>query len=250
MHFRLRFSIGTMVAFSLALPVDAIMIRHDVDDALYQELAKDYPQICHMNLPDGEGALIADNWVITAAHLAADIKVGHKVTIAGNDHTVAGVFAHSGWNGGKHDLALVKLREPVKNVKPAVLYREKDEAGKVVVILGAQDTGNGKTGPIPTDHKVRGATNVIDEATTAWLKFGFDEPPSGTPLEGVAGGGDSGGPAFIQKDGIVYLLGVGSGQSTKATGGKEGVYGVIEHYVRVSTYIGWIERTIKRNSDK
>ena len=43
------------------------------------------------------------------------------------------------------------------------------------------------------------------------------------------------------------LVGVSSGQSTRATGGREGRYGVTEYYVRVSSYLDWIEQTIEKN---
>lgn len=229
----------------------AIVIRHDIDDSLYRELAAEYPQICHKNLPDREGALIHEFRVITVAHLADEIIDGHEVTIAGEEYSVARVFKHPGWSSrGKHDMVLIELRVPVKGVNPARLYREKDEVEKTVVLMGAQDTGNGKTGPISTDHVLRAATNVIDEVSTAWIKMRFDEPERATPLEGVSGPGDSGGPAFLKVDGVVYLLGDGSGQSTKATEGKEGVYGVVEHFARISSYIRWIERTVKKNSDE
>lgn len=60
--------------------------------------------------------------------------------------------------------------------------------------------------------------------------------------------GDSGGPALVQHDGDVFVVGVSSTQSTRATGGREGVYGVTEYYVRVSAYADWIDRTISRNA--
>lgn len=74
----------------------------------------------------------------------------------------------------------------------------------------------------------------------------FDSPESDnvTTLEGIAGPGDSAGPAFIQVGSAYYLAGVGSAQSTQATDGVEGLYGVTEYYVRVSTFIQWIEETM------
>ena len=66
-------------------------------------------------------------------------------------------------------------------------------------------------------------------------------------MEGISGPGDSGGPAFIFVAGKGYLAGISSGQSTRATKGKEGVYGVREYYVRVSSYVNWISTTIAQN---
>jgi hypothetical protein len=104
--------------------------------------------------------------------------------------------------------------------------------GKLVFIIGNAAIGNGKDGLLPkTDWKYRAATNRIDEVNDYFVKFVFDNPdsPSGnlTEMEGVSGSGDSGGPAFVLEGDKLYLIGVGSTQSTKNTNGIEGVYGVV-----------------------
>ena len=55
--------------------------------------------------------------------------------------------------------------------------------------------------------------------------------------------GDSGGPALLEKDGTLLIAGISSGQDNRAQG-KEGVYGVLEYYTRVSAYAQWIDETI------
>lgn len=50
-----------------------------------------------------------------------------------------------------------------------------------------------------------------------------------------------GGPAFLHGQDAEILVGVSSGQSTRAAAGLSGRYGVVEYYVRVSRYIEWIE---------
>ncbi len=251
--------------FSLLLPIfisesaNAIIIRHDRQDAKYVKLAKPYAKmICQMNLeapgkaPDGVGTLIFPNWVLTAAHVGADVKVGHLVTVAGENYEVEKVFLHPDYeDGGRHDIALLKLKTTVKGVKRAELFRERNEVGQIITVVGKGDWGTGLTGPTTNDRKLRGAMNKVDEASEAWLKFVFDNPEKSPnkalDLEGISGPGDSGGPAFIKKNGKIFLIGVGSGQSTSATGGREGVYGVTEYYVRVSSYLGWIEKVIREN---
>lgn len=224
----------------------AIIHRHDRPDSVFIALGRAFPALAHLNLPtpkgasDGEGTLIAPRWVLTAAHVARDIRTGHVVTIHGARASVDSIVIHPDWtDGGPHDLALLRLGTPITATAPAVLYRDSAEVDQLIVIVGYGDYGTGETGPVGNDHVVRGATNRIDAANAAWLTFRFDAPgdPRATELEGVSGPGDSGGPAFMGEGSAARLVGVSSG----ATGGRRGRYGVVEFYVRVSRYIGWIE---------
>ncbi|HSM16536.1 MAG TPA: trypsin-like serine protease [Gemmatimonadales bacterium] len=226
-----------------------ILRRHDVPDSLYVQLGSRYSSIVHINLPvprgaaDCEGTLIAPRWVLTAAHVTAEITPGHLVTVAGEAYTVDSVIRHPDWDAGPNDLALVRLERSVVGVRPAHLYRGSEEIDRVVVLVGYGDVGTGLSGPIGSDRQVRGATNRVDAASDFWLKMLFDSPesPRTTPLEGVSGPGDSGGPAYLEGGDEEVVVGVSSGQSTRATGGELGRYGVTEFYTRVSRYVPWIE---------
>ncbi len=74
------------------------------------------------------------------------------------------------------------------------------------------------------------------------LSLFFDNPGNATALEGISGGGDSGGPAFITTDSQLYVAGVSSFQ--RGDGHQEGTYGVREYYARVSSNVEWIETVI------
>ncbi len=230
-------------------PADARIIRrHDVPDSVYVQLARGYSSLAHINLPtpkgaaDGEGTLIDARWVLTAAHVGTAVKPGHRVSVGGELYPVDSIVLHPQWNDGPHDLALLRLSKAVDHVRPARLYRDSAEVYRIIVLVGYGDFGTGETGPVGNDHAVRAATNRIDDASELWLKFAFDPPGHArtTPLEGVSGPGDSGGPAYLHGAEREILLGVSSGQSTRAAGGP-GRYGVVEYYVRVSRYISWIE---------
>ena len=234
-----------------------IIIRHDKSDTEFIKIAEKFEKtICHLNLPDCEGTIIDDQWVISAAHCSIEIQEKlnagkkHFVLIDGIEIQVDRVIIHRNWKNDKaYDIALLHLIKKPDNVIQADLYVDEDEVDNIVYLVGKGDKGNGLTGIDGNDGKLRGATNRVEEATKFWLKWTFDSPDTPTKYltkyEGISGPGDSGGPAFIVKNDKIYIAGISSGQSTKNTGGIEGVYGVKEYYTRISQHIGWIHRKMK-----
>lgn len=227
----------------------SMIIRHDVADAKYIALAKNYPQLCH--LPDGEATLIGENWFVTAAHVAVqlenEIKNGliPKVRLGNRSYEVTKVILHPKYEltetAIENDIALFQIKGKIDNIPFAKLYPFKDEVGKKITIVGRGDFGTGLTGAVSRDKITRAATNIIDATLDQWLYFKFDAPDSEntTKLEGVSGPGDSGGPAFVDIDGIRYIIGVSSHQRSN---GIQGVYGVTEYYARISMYKNWIKQ--------
>ena len=140
---------------------------------------------------------------------------------------------------------IFKITEPVTDVTPVELYTNKDEDGKLITIVGGGDTGTGLTGPIKADKITRAATNKIDGIEDQWIFFRFDPPHSknSTPLEGVSGPGDNGWPAIAEIDGQKFRIGVSLHQRDK---GREGIYGVVEYYTRISHYKSWIDEMIQK----
>jgi hypothetical protein len=234
-----------------------MIIRHDRSDRQSLVDPCKWPAITSFFRGPGAASLIAPSWLLTAAHVARHIPADHRlhVELREKRYAVVRVILHPAWRetwkeededttiDDTVDLALVELETPVEDVRPFALYRRSDETGQEVILLGAGQYGNGLEGARGSDRQLRRVTNVIDESDAYWLKCRFDAPPEGTALEGVCGGGDSGGPALIEQDAQLLLAGVSSWQHQ---GGKPlGLYGCIEHYARVSPYVGWIRETCR-----
>lgn len=242
---------------------DPILTRHDKEEDEFFKIAERFEKyICHLNLPDCEGTIIADQWVITAAHCAIGIhrklKRGKQHFVIINDVEIEAdkvIMMHKKWKPDQADIALIHLKKKPRGALQAKLYTDEDEVDKLVYMLGRGDKGDGLIGVNGNDGKQRGATNRIEEATPIWIKWTFDHPDTQTKYlteyEGISGPGDSGGPAFILKNDSVYLAGISSWQDTKGKKdkrGKEGLYGVVENYTRVSQYINWINENMKENA--
>jgi hypothetical protein len=233
----------------------AIIVRHDREDSRYIALGSKYPSYCRINLPDGGGALIAPEWILTAAHVADEIKsLPHKVQCGNITRNVERVFIHPDYKeNGRRDIALLKLSEPITEIKPVQIYTKQDEAKQIATLVGHYNTGTGKTGPDKKlKREMRGATNRIESANEHWLYFTFDAPDSNavTDLEGVSGPGDSGAPAYITKGGKLFVAGISSRSRDSNGDGIEPGYGDEDLYARVSSYEKWITETMRLRNNK
>jgi secreted trypsin-like serine protease len=244
----MRFIVAALL-FTTAMPAAAILIRSDRDDAEYIELATKYPSSVLLNAPDGEGVLIAPRWVLTAAHMAKalqDLKPVPKISIEGRQYAIESFHVHPDWKKGNpaSDVALLHLARAVSNVEPTPLYREKDEGGKTVVIVGHGYTGTIGGKPLPKeqwDKKKRAAINTIDRVSPRLLGLKIKPADEASDLQGAAAPGDSGGPAFFETKDATFVIGVGTATDDSNANGIVGDAGDWELYVRVSFFVPWIE---------
>lgn len=224
-----------------------IVIRHDVSDSYYRASLADFPPLATLYQVGAHGTLIAPHWVVTAAHTVFCMTPGSYLDIGGRLREVEARYAHHRYQRGQeHDIALVKLKQPVMYVTPARLYHLSDEVGQAIWFIGSGGSGNGKEGQTISYKEnagiLRKAQNRVIDVDDGELFFTFDEGDDAMPLEGVSGNGDSGGPAFLSQNGIFYLLGISSRNDSWFK--SIGEYGVNEVYTRISYYRDWIDKVM------
>jgi hypothetical protein len=241
---------GILLSFALAVmclqaaSLHAVVIRHDKSHADALALGGRFAAAGRV-VPDGGCTLIAPSWAVTAAHVAARLRPGSLVEFEGTPYAVKRVIGHPDASGPagaplEVDLALIEFTTPVKGVKPVPLYKERDELGSLAFVVGYGDYGVAGASFQRTDGQRRAVTNEINDVGPRRVFMTFDAPPSGSTLEGVGAPGDSGGPALIEANGQLLLVGV----SSASMNGKPGTYGVVDVYTRISSYVDWIEENI------
>ncbi len=155
-----------LFALSLTLtPAFAIVIRHDVPDSKYLEFATNVPSPVilftnRLGSADGMGSWITPDWILTAAHVGEMIKVGDSIGIE-RELKVEAVTVHADWPDMPVDVALIKVSRATGDAKPVDVCPVTALEGETVVFVGAGDFGDGKTGPVSADGKMRAARNVI-----------------------------------------------------------------------------------------
>lgn len=246
-----------VLLLAITSTANAMIIRHDVEDAKYQAVAqRDHSTVTFLGLYKGDeivlgtGSLIDKQWIVTAAHVANELTTGNKVQFKTDFYSIKEVIKHPLWKERHfpNDIALVQLASPIEDATIAKLNHASTEKGKIATFVGRGDYGNGLVGVAGADKQLRAVHNAVVGVLEQWLQFIFDRDANALPLEGISGPGDSGGPAYLVSTNLVCLIGVSSWQNAESTNWEEGKYGVIEHYSRIAYFRDWIEKTLLQTS--
>jgi len=256
---RLRYGLYVSVLVVIALDVNAIIRRHDLDDSYY---LMDQDSFAFNIYWGCSATLIHEKWLLTAAHCVAGydgngIATPASVEILGIEYPVAGQpFYHPEYRSIRrldyderlNDIALVQLQNPVTNVEPIPLYEDADEINQQVEIWGFGHSGDGITGQVtpcgsePCARQLRRGTSRVSMVSDHELFLRFRAPDDGdsSEFEGHIGNGDSGGAMMISVNGQRFLAGVGSTAHFNFTD-QVFKYGSQSVYERVSVHLNWIK---------
>ncbi len=238
----------SILAIFVSSSAQSIVIRHDVNDEKYKAKIDDFPPLATLYNIGVHGTLIAPNWVVTAAHTVFCMEEGDKIKVGEQWAEIESRYAHAEYvSDQENDIALLKLKQPIKNIQPAILYDKFDETTQNVWFIGSGASGNGKTGQTifysDNNGVLRKAENKIEKVSEREIYFEFNEGDKALPLEGVSGNADSGGPAFKVINNEYVLLGISSRSDSLFKG--VGEYGVKEVYTRVSYHLPWLHQVMK-----
>ena len=204
------------------------------------------------------GALIAERWVVTAAHCVQGVDPATVQVFAGVAAIsqrspqaalpVSQVIVHPGFNASTYsnDVALIQLAQPWISgpTRQAIRLPFGQPATFPNAGASASVSGWGQTAPQgqSSDQLQSAGVSVLAESTGSCGKYGPQYDGTAHVCAGVAGGqidtcnGDSGGPLVVDVGGVRVLAGLTSVGNGCAQADFPGLY------TRVATVLPWIDQ--------
>ncbi|XP_017086132.1 serine protease snake [Drosophila eugracilis] len=198
------------------------------------------------------GALIANNFVLTAAHCVdlggeppSQVRLGgdNLTLVEGEDISIRRIIVHPEYSASTayNDIALLELETAAKpELKPTCIWTEKELANSLVTAIGYGQTSfaglsSAQLLKVPLLSVSNGECQVhyqVDQLAQGLL--GTQMCAGDISGEKDTCQGDSGGPLLMQEGPLSYIVGITSlGQGCAS--------GPPSVYTRVSSFVDWIE---------
>ena len=190
-------------------------------------------------LGDATGVLVADNWVLTAAHVATALSVGSSsFSSLGGSSLVDAVYTFSSAAFPNNDIALVHLSTGLDTATPILndLVIKSNQVASLGTLTMVTAQNQDPNGHATTNAYAAITTNTSNGVTSTvnWLL---------THGEAYVQSGDSGSALFkgaVSDSAGAILLGIGSAALVNdTTGASEG-----SAFVQVASYKTWIDATM------
>lgn len=243
--------VGVVLAATSAAPASAVIGGTDATE--------DYSFMTSVRNEGGHycgGALVAPQWVVTAAHCSHEpieemsVRIGSVELEESNDHEVGGtvrgiaeIVRHPGWAGDgvdwRNDIALLKLDEPVAHA-PIPFARESGAPGTPVRTMGwGMTCEDGSECPDLPAVLQELDTEIVpdDRCPDGFAADICSEHPSGAAQACIL---DSGGPMIQEVGGRWELVGVVSRDGNEQVSMNCVGPGV---WADTSEHTGWIRDT-------
>lgn len=209
-------------------------------------------------------------YILSAAHIFEYPPTTDQYVLRAPDGEVLAIdraWVLPDWNGdpdtrGGYDLTILRLEDEIHGAgAPPVLYAGAGEKGKLITFVGYGSRGTGSSGEDEAYYEgsdKAAAQGIVDsadplvrppvEGEDAGNQLGIFLPKEdgsidndlggssypATPLVGLLGAGDSGGPAFMKTKAGWLLVGVNAAGTGNAT------YGETSWFCRVAPHRRWI----------
>lgn len=242
----------------------AIIIRHDVGPARHEVRESSYSSVFFLEQQGNRkvcaATVIHQQWALTAAHCVEQTLLGKTlangrdfaVRLAGQDREIDAVIIHPEFDlegANDVDLALLRFKRASATPRAMPIHLQELEVGSIVTLLGRGYFGLGTTGRQYSDGSLRLAMNRVTDVDRRF-RIRFDDPRDSArqalPLEGVPSLGDSGGPALLEGENGLFLVGITVGELTADDFSEEtqGKYGAVAVYESVIMQLDWIASVI------
>lgn len=227
---------------------------------LYQQVLYEEVKLCEKNQTCVEtcGGTILDQYhVLTAAHCIDGRNLSRIIVTAGLHNRLSKgdevqqvrrvdeIVRHPDWNAktSANDLAILRLSKPVefnRYVQPACLPGPDPQPNADVILIG---WGAEQLGGEPTDALQQTRVKIISQCYKYWNQFDEENQlcVGQSTIGNSACQGDSGGPILQQYKSQWVVQGVASFIGDCKTNGNS----LPNVYVKVSSYLTWIDKTIR-----